>query len=91
MKRLPGGGRVALAMGKIPPLWDAAGDSFAKNLESLHGADEVHVHLLAETDRQAREVLQDLTDGLQESEDCRPAPVQSALNLTLAADEMICS
>ncbi len=61
--RRPDGGREALAVGRFPAVWECASREVAKLIRSS-GGDEVHVHLLAESDRQAEDIVCDLKPAL---------------------------
>ncbi len=73
-KRLPGGHRIALKAGRISPLWDVAGQATAEKTRQELGADEIHVHLLTESDRDAAFALADLLQGIS-AEVCAPESV----------------
>ncbi|NNF76751.1 MAG: hypothetical protein HKN05_01860 [Rhizobiales bacterium] len=59
----PDGSRDALAIGRFPSLWECAGREAAKLIRAS-GGDEVHVHLLAENDREAEDIVCDLKPAL---------------------------
>ena len=52
-----------LAVGRFPAIWESA-SSKASKLLAITGGDEVHVHLLAEDDVAAEEVVRDLKPAL---------------------------
>lgn len=58
-KRGLDGNRFPLAIGRFPALWESASRQAAKLLKSS-GGDEVHVHLLADDDQSAEEIVCDL-------------------------------
>lgn len=53
-------GRKAVATGRFPSYLDQSLKDLATRILSSHGADEIHVHLLARDDQRASEVLSDL-------------------------------
>ena len=57
------GSRFPLAIGRFPALWESASRQAARLLKSS-GGDEVHVHLLADDDRRAEEIVRDLKPAL---------------------------
>ena len=59
----PDGSRDALAIGRFPAVWESASREATKLIRSS-GGDEVHVHLLAESDRQAEDIVCDLKPAL---------------------------
>ena len=62
-KRGHDGKRFPLAIGRFPALWESASRQAAKLLKSS-GGDEVHVHLLADDDQNAEEIVCDLKPAL---------------------------
>ncbi|MEM1199019.1 MAG: hypothetical protein AAGI06_06875 [Pseudomonadota bacterium] len=69
----PDGSREALAIGRFPAIWESASREAAKLIRSS-GGDEVHVHLLAESDRQAEDIVCDLKPALGSVVRFRPGP-----------------
>ncbi len=69
----PDGSRDALAIGRFPAVWESASHEAAKLIRSS-GGDEVHVHLLAESDRQAEDIVCDLKPALGSVVRFRAAP-----------------
>ena len=59
VRREADGSRTARALGRFPAFWDA-GNGHAAALARNAGADEIHVHLLAESDDEAEAVICDL-------------------------------
>lgn len=54
--------RMAVAIGRFPVIWDMRAAAAAG-----HGADELHVHLLARDEAEADVILADLTDAFAPS------------------------
>ncbi len=85
VRRLKGGARVPVRMGRFSPLWD-----FPLPAEMTDGASEIHVHLLAGDESQTVRVYDDLAAGLEFSEAeapaiCRPLPARDTSRLVQAA------
>ncbi|MEM8648150.1 MAG: hypothetical protein AAGF86_17630, partial [Pseudomonadota bacterium] len=59
--------------GRFPAIWESASREAAKLIRSS-GGDEVHVHLLAESDRQAEDIVCDLKPALGSVVRFRPGP-----------------
>jgi hypothetical protein len=58
--------RQAIAIGRFPNFWDASVNGLALILDGVE-ADEIHVHLLARSEREASAVADDLGEGLREA------------------------
>jgi hypothetical protein len=56
--------RVALSVGRFTPFWDGTVMSLEAHHVARWGADEIHVHLLAASVRDAEDVLADLRDAM---------------------------
>ncbi|MFO1032665.1 MAG: hypothetical protein U1E15_00665 [Hyphomicrobiales bacterium] len=75
--RRQGNLRVALSVGRFTPFWDGTVMSLEAGHVARWGADEIHVHLLASSARDAEDVLADLRDAMVVEDDetpQRPAP-----------------
>ena len=70
--RRPDGSRDALAIGRFPEIWECASNEAAKLIKAS-GGDEVHVHLLAESDRDAEDIVCDLKPALGSVVRLRPS------------------
>lgn len=73
--RRPDGSRDALAVGRFPAVWECASHEVIKLIKATGGT-EVHVHLLAENDRDAEDVVCDLKPALDGVVRLRPVETQ---------------
>jgi hypothetical protein len=63
VRREADGSRTARSIGRFPRFWDS-GNGYAASLLRQAGGDEIHVHLLAETEEQAEAAVCDLKAAL---------------------------
>lgn len=89
--RRPDGSRAALAIGRFPAVWECASHEAIKLIKAT-GGDEVHVHLLAESDRDAEDIVCDMKPALDGVVRLRPAEARSdpvAVTTESFSDEQI--
>ena len=70
IRRDGAGQREVCAIGRFPQAFDGLGGCLPSQLVKQHGVNEVHVHLLAETDSEVETALADLSAALL------PAPAE---------------
>ena len=63
VRKNPCGARSVLAIGRMPQVWETAHGSAARLFRDT-GADEIHVHLLADGEKAAESVIGDLKPAL---------------------------